>query len=313
MHLKFFPIALLFAASTGFCASVDFVGSSFPLTVDHATEIPGNTLKAGSYSISVTEQLADRMIVRIDSTTSTNHAIFLGVPSAADKMGGSPGAVTWPAGVNKTPTLRGIIFPNGNAVEFVYPKAEAAALAKDNSASVVAVDPRSEGRVALKNLSQDELQIVNLWLLSLTTTGPDNKTPAVLARRYDGSKGSQQPVVATSAAPAYPAERTPVAAPAVVARNTPIAPPIPLQRPVATQRAFAGKRDTAVRPVRGTQPQVASLEEPVVPPAVSRRGPVLAQLPHTASLLPLVWMVGLLSLAGAALVRVRRTSRGLSR
>lgn len=325
MRLKFF-LSMVFAisSSTGFCASVEYVGSSAPLAVEHTTEIPGNTLKTGSYSVSIVEQIADRMIVRIDSTNSANHAIFLGVPSTAAKIGGNAGAVTWPAGVNKSPTLRGFVFPNGNAVEFVYPKAEAAALAKDNSAVVVAMDPRSEGLVALKSLSHDELLIVNLWLLSLTSTGPDNKTPAVLARHYDATQDLQHPTVASGVSPVYPtgqrraaaiqaqasapvvpkpsvtpapvvAQQTPVASTATIAQGAPIAQPVP-----------QAKRTPVARPERSASPQVAKVEEPVMPKATAgpaRRTPMIAQLPHTAGFLPVVWMIGLLSVLGAGLAR----------
>ena len=319
MRLQFF-ISTVFALSvtTGFCASAEFVGSSAPLPVEHTIQVPGDTLKAGGYSISIVEQIADRMIVRIDSTSSTNHAIFLGVPSSAAKIGGDAGLVTWPNGLNKTPTVRGFVFPNGNAVEFVYPKADAAALAKANSAAVVAVDPRSEGRASLKSLSHDELEIVNLWLLSLTTTGPDNKTPAVLAQRYDAVQNLQNPTV-SSVAPVYttgaPQAQT---APSSVSRTS--APIATKQTSIATTAMIApvasqpqpvpqAKRVHVVRPT--TAPEVAKLEQPEAPNVAierARRGLAMSQLPHTAGHLAGVWMLGALSLFGYGLVRFGRSS-----
>ena len=326
MRFTFFlPAVLIMSASSGFCAPADFVGASAPFAVEHTTEVPGDTLKSGSYSISVVEQIADRMIVRIDSTSSTNHALFLAVPSSATKIGGNTGAVVWPAGVNKSPTLRGFVFPNGNAVEFVYPKAEAAALAKNNSAAVVAIDPRSEGRAALKNLSHDELEIVNLWLLSLTSTGPDNKTPAVLARHYDPAD-LRQPAVASEAAPVYSVQQRAPSGPAQSAQGGQrrVSAPAPLlaqqtaaattvaPRASAGQGAVPAKRSAVVRPAAPASSQVAQLEEPSGPrnaAVAARKAPLMAQLPHTGSFLPLVWMLGLLSLVGSGLagLAVRRS------
>ena len=322
--LTLLPTVLAVTVSTGFCASADFVGNSSPFTVEKSTQIPGDTLKAGSYSISITEQIADRMIVRVDSTTNTNHAVFLGVPSSAGKIRGSgAGLVNWPVGVHKVPTLRGFVFPNGNVVEFVYPKAEAAELTEQNGVPVVAVDPRSEGRAVLKSLSQDELQIVNLWLLSLTSTGIENKTPAVLARHYDATRDLQQPTVASSVAPVYPLQQrqapqaaavspvhrplgaptpvatqaTPVTPTTMIARTRPVAPPVPVAKRVPT-----------VRPVSAAPTQVAKLDEPV-DMAPARRTMVPTQLPHTASAMPMVWLTGFLSLLSALWLRfgVRRS------
>ena len=264
--LIIFSLVFVSTTAVGFCAPAEMAGASAPLAITQTTQIPGETLKAGDYSISIVDQLADRMIVRIDSKSNSHHAIFLGVQTNAASDGNGP--VLWQTGLHKAAALRGFNFTNGKRVEFVYPKAEAAALAKENSARVIAVDPASEGHsAALKNLSQDELQTVNLWMLSLTTTGVNDKTPAILAQRYEG----------------------PVAAEPVVAVNKPVpAPPA----------------------------QVASVQEPaMVQPALSQRGgaskpvarrTVIAQLPHTGSYQPLVWLAAMLSLLGAGIVRVFR-------
>ena len=84
-------------------------------------------------------------------------------------------------------------------VEFVYPKADAVAIAKSNQSKVPAIDPASEGKVADKNLSQDDMEVVTLWLLSSTTVGPNDSAPAIKAEKY------QQ--VATNEPPPPPAQQ----------------------------------------------------------------------------------------------------------
>ena len=321
------PTVLAATVSTGFCASADFVGNSSPFTVEKTTQIPGDTLKAGSYSITITEQIADRMIVRVDSTTNKSHAIFLGVPSSAGRVGGSgSGPVNWAVGVHKTPTVRGFVFANGNAVEFVYPKAEAAELTQQNATPVVAVDPKSEGRVALKNLSQDELQIVNLWLLSLTSTGAENRTPAVLAKHYDPTADMQHPTVASGVAPVYPLQQKqapPLVASAPVRRPSGpsvavVAPPVTQEKMVARSKPLApptpqARRVSPVRPESAAPVEMAAVDQPpMTRPAAARKTPALTQLPHTASSLPIVWLTGIFSLIGAGWLRFGRgTSRRL--
>ncbi len=67
-------------------------------------------------------------------------------------------------------TLRAGTFPAvASVVEFVYPKADAVAIATSNPAKVPAVDPASEGKVTDNTLSQGDMQLLTLWLLSLRT------------------------------------------------------------------------------------------------------------------------------------------------
>ena len=113
------------------------------------------------------------------------HVIFLAVPNTALSGQSAPGgAIAWKTDLKGSPALRGFKFPSGYTVEFVYPKAEAAALAKSNQGNVLAVDPDSEGKPELRKMSSEDMQMVHLWMLSLIKTGADNKTPAIEARAY---------------------------------------------------------------------------------------------------------------------------------
>ncbi len=192
---------LVVSASGDALGQRSYAGSTSQFTLTEKTEVPGGILKPGQYSIHIVDQLSDRMIVRIDSASSTDHTMFLGIPHS-DFGDAAQGAIRWSSGLEGTGVLRGFEFTKGSTVEFVYPKTEAVALAKLNAAKVVAVDPDSEGRPVLSKMSQDDLQVVTLWTLSLTATGTDAKTPAIQAQRYVPT-----PVVAENA-PAGPASRT---------------------------------------------------------------------------------------------------------
>ena len=209
-------------------AAADSLSGSF--TVSQQTMIPGSTLQPGTYSIRVLDHLQDRYIVRVDGSGGSTHSTFIGVQDPQLKSVASTGAVPWGSAPEGNSALRGYSFGlSSPSLEFVYPKADAVALAKLNDSKVPAIDPASEGRPAeLSGLSKDDMEIVSLWLLSATRVGPNDNAPAIKAEKY------QQ--VATA------------------------------------------------RPVR----------------------PVINQLPHTASELPLLLLTGLLSFAGAGALWSRR-------
>ena len=110
---------------------------------------------------------------------------------------------------------------------------------------------------------------VNLWLLSLTTTGADNqkKIPAILAQKYQAPPQASQPVVA---------------------RTTPAPQPQPTQ--------VASLDQSEMTPV--TRQPGAVQHKP------ARRAPVVSVLPHTGSNLPLIGLLGLLSLVAALVLRL---------
>ena len=269
MQVKLFVCAVL-VAGTATAFAADPTGASATFTVTQQTKVPGETLKPGDYTIRVVDHLSDRLIVRVDSTNGKTHSTFLGLQDASISTPSAPGVVTWENAAQKTTYLKGFLFPNTNSVvEFVYPKADAVAIAKSNQSKVPAIDPASEGKVADKSLSRDDMEVVTLWLLSSTTVGPNDSVPAIKAEKY------QQ-----------------------VAANEP--PPQPAQQLQQSRQgdAASGSTDTASStgaapiPVRATRPHK----------------PVVAALPHTGSSMPLIWLVGLVSLFGALGLRLFRAT-----
>ena len=200
-------------STTLLAADADHPAARFQVT--GPTGVPGKVLDPGNYTIRVVDHLSDRYIVSVEGSSSKNRTLFLGIPDKTDAQA-SQGELKWDTTVQGTTYVKGWKFPNlSTPLEFAYPKNDAVAVAKANNAQVPAIDPESEGMVANAGLSNSEMHIITLWLLSPTNVGP-NTPGGVQATRYS---------------------------------------------------------------------QVAS----------NAHKHVIAKLPHTASLLPLVWLLGVLS------------------
>lgn len=175
--------------------------STADFTLSNASRIPGSTLEPGSYSIHVVNRLSDRVILSIDAATGNVHTVFIGIPNGSIARPASSGPVRWTNPADGTEYLKGWYFPGSSTVvEFVYPKAEAVAIATANPASVPAIDPASEGVVADKTLSKDEMKLLTLWMLSFEQVGPGGDTTssgkAIKAVRYQETASvSHKPVI----------------------------------------------------------------------------------------------------------------------
>ena len=188
------PLVLSFAAPFSMLAAGP-ANPSATFTVSQQTMIPGMTLQPGSYSIKVLDHLQDRYIVRIDNASHNEHSTFIGVQDPKVQAGGKTGAVPWSAGPDGNSALRGFSFGSTSpAVEFVYPKSDAVAIAKLNDSKVPAIDPASEGRPAeVSGLSKEDMEIVTLWLLSSSTVGPSDTAPTIKAEKMQ-QVASNKPV-----------------------------------------------------------------------------------------------------------------------
>ncbi len=274
MRLKAIVCTVSLLAGSAVMYAADPAASQF--TVSEQSKVPGLTLKPGTYSIRVVDHLADRLIVRVDSAQGDAHATFLGIQNSSIAKPSSSGPVVWTKSPKGGTILRGFEFPGGGSVvEFVYPKNDAVSIAKVNDAKVPAIDPASEGKVADKSLSKDDLEVVTLWLLSSTTVGPNDAKPAIQAEKY------KAPV--TSAGETEVATAQPVTA-----------------QPAPTQSVSSAPRPTY------SAPAATASAPPQQVAVVHKPKPVIAKLPHTASNTPLVWMLGGFSLLGAALLRIFR-------
>lgn len=186
--LLFTPVALMAAppASLDRTPSEAYSANAGPSTtfaVQNQTEIPGRTLEAGSYRIRVVDQLKDRMIIAVDQP-GKKQTVFLALPKSDLSASPNRGAIELQGGIDKKAALRGFVFPNGLVAEFVYPKAEAVSLAKANDTTIPAIDPASEGMPKDPTLSQADMRMVTLWMLTPARVGPNDSGPGVSAKRY---------------------------------------------------------------------------------------------------------------------------------
>jgi hypothetical protein len=193
VHVKF-PIglaAIVLAAAPLFAAAPSDFNLSTP------SRIPGTTLDPGSYTIRILSRLSDRIILRIDGKDGTVRSTFIGIPNNQIAKPASTGPVRWSTSPAGPAYLKGWYFPGmSSVVEFVYPKAEALAIASSNPAKVPAIDPASEGKVADNTLSQDDMQLLTLWLLSVGQVQSGDQAPVVKAERYQiASLHTQKPVI----------------------------------------------------------------------------------------------------------------------
>jgi hypothetical protein len=231
LHMK---SRICFAAIILAAAPLLAAGPAHPptdFTISTPSNIPGATLQPGPYTIRVVNRLSDRVILRIDSPSANLHSIFIGIPNKQIEKPSTTGPVRWSSAASGAVYLKGWYFPGtSSVVEFVYPKADALAIASSNPSKVPAIDPASEGKVTDNTLSQSDMQLLTLWLLSVEQVQGTAQSPAVKAERY---------------------------------------------QPTA----------------------VAKLQKPVI-----------ATLPHTGSLLPLVWLIGLFSILAATALHLIRSA-----
>ena len=172
-------------------------GSGSRFTVSQPEQVPGMALQPGSYSIHIVDHLSERYVVRVDDPRAGTHTTFLATENPALTKPAGPGQVLWTNASDGKQYVRGWLFRGEPAVlEFVYPKADAVAIAKSNDAKVPAIDPASEGRPAnIAGLSQSDLELVNLWLLSSTHVGPGDSAGSIQAEHYHQVASMQKPKI----------------------------------------------------------------------------------------------------------------------
>ena len=189
------PVSLLAVGVGAETPSFAAPGTVAQFQLSEKTQIPGQTLSAGHYSITVVDHLSDRMVVRVANSDGKEAATFLALPGGSrisSKPARGPIQMSLSKGKN---ALRGFVFSDGSVAEFVYPKAEAVDLAKASSKTVPAIDPASEGRSASPSLSKTDRELVTLWMLTPTVVGTQQ---GIEAKRYE-------PEVAAATVPPPPA------------------------------------------------------------------------------------------------------------
>jgi hypothetical protein len=99
--------------------------------------------------------------------------LLLGAPNS-DLANKQAGIVDWKAPSGSERVLGGWVLPGRQeALEFAYPKEEAAKLANALNRAVLAVDAASDKLPPLPSMTPDDMKVVHLWLLEYQKVGPD--------------------------------------------------------------------------------------------------------------------------------------------
>jgi hypothetical protein len=199
--------------------SLPKVSTVADLSLPQRSKVPGADLKAERYSLAVVADLPDRVVLIITSNGGKVESEFLAVPSERQSKTAAPAGPTFmKKPVNGLPAVQGFTFADGTSVDFVYPKDEAVQLATANASSVLAIDPTSEGKPAVPQMSPEARQLVALWRLSPTRVGPEN-TAGIDAKKYEPS--ATTPALATSSGAPATAVSSPSSSNVETASNVP--------------------------------------------------------------------------------------------
>ncbi|WP_263381260.1 hypothetical protein [Granulicella arctica] len=185
-----FAAALLVTQVAFASNGLDKLGTSAAsFQLQDETTTPTGILQAGGYSIRISDHLADRVVIEVQSKEGGVSQKFLGVP-AKNISNSSPAGPVVVAGSEGKPALRGFAFAKNSVIEFVYPKNDAVALAKASGSTVLAIDPASEGMTSAEGLSAEDRRIVTLWMLTPTPVGSNDSQAAIKAAKYQAPSDS---------------------------------------------------------------------------------------------------------------------------
>jgi hypothetical protein len=239
-------------------------------------ELPGGTtLPAGKYVFKIVDSPSNRHIVQVMSEDQqTMHATLLAIPAQRQEPPDEPEVRFMEAAANAPPAVRTWWYP-GRSIghEFIYPKDHARRLAASQTEGVLTVAGDATGDDAMRTGE-------------LARIGRDGQEAAVTAETTTAENTTPAPQ--TSTAPTPTAEQT-------ASAQTQTAPPTTTAAESATPAPSAAAPPAATASAQTTPPSQTAAAETT-----------RTELPRTASLLPLIGLLGLGSLLGAGVLRFRR-------
>jgi hypothetical protein len=288
------------------------------VTFSQAMEVPGKVLPAGTYLFQPMDSPTDRHIVQISNADGTQ--IITTVLAINDYRLQPAGqmVVKFSAGSGDSPDALRAWFAPGDTFgqEFVYPKARALQLAQAMNMTVPAVAADTLDDSAIKTVAivavtpdQKEVDVAT----AIQTAPPTTATTAAPVAQTTApvTATSTEPVVQTTApvAATTPEPVVQIATPVAATSTEPVAEttaPVAATTPEPVAQTATPVAATSTEPVaETTTPVAATTPEPVAqvtsPAAAVTPAPVLAskdteELPQTASSMPLIAMLGALSI-----------------
>ncbi len=250
------------------------------LTFSGPVQIPGMTLEAGKYVFKLLESPSDRYIVQVYNDSESHlYTTLLAIPNYHKKTPEKTIVTFYEAPSGQAQPLKDWFYPGDNAGrQFVYPKSEAAVIAKASNENVPS--DATYGTVNSKNA------VVTASSASTDTSNAQVNQPVTTDSTITTDQTTQAPVD-QNAQPVEPETPAPAATPAVT-NDTPATP-----EPPATVDAA---------PV-ATEPVAVPDQTPAPAPDTTAPATTDNALPATASSLPLIAFLGLLSIVGAFALR----------
>ena len=241
-------------------------------TFSAPVELPGKTLPAGTYLFKVVDSPSNRHVVQVfDKDEKNILATILAIPAQRMEPSDDPEVRFMEVSANQPAAIRTWWFP-GRTIghEFIYPKDQAMRLAKGANTSVLTVATDATTTETMREAELARADAAGQTTATTTTTTTEVSGTAVPGRT----------TMETQTAVSQPAPSTP---------------PPPASAPTTVPQSTA----VTQRPVETTTPAPATSTESVTT--------TRTELPHTATFLPLVGLIGFGSLAGARLLRSRRS------
>jgi len=245
------------------------------VTFSAPVAVPGATLPAGTYAFKLLDSLANRNVVQVfDKEQTKLFATVMAIAAQRNEPADDTVITFREAPSNAPPAIRFWYYPGEKAgQEFAYPKAQAALIANATREPVLAVDSESS-----------ELEAMKGGAITRVEPGAEATPPTPAAE--PAAAAQSQPRTSTP-----PAEMTTPAP--VEPKTTPVEPTAPAAV-TATEPAPVGTSGTSSARAAEQAPSSPAAPAPTTSPA---------QLPQTASQLPMLALAGLLALGGALTVR----------
>ena len=255
-------------------------------------ELPGGkTLPAGKYVFKIIDSPSNRHVVQIMSEDQTQmHATVLAIPAQRMDPADEPEVRFMEAEANMAPAIRTWWYP-GRSIghEFIYPKDQARRLAARQSEGVLTVAGDATGDDAMRTGD-------------LARIGKDGQESAWTADTMTAENTTQPDQTAATA-------QSTTAAP--TAQTTSTSPVTSSTQATAGESTTPTQTTTATGQTTTTEPQAARTETAAprttaADTSDTSNTTARTELPRTASLLPLIGLLGLGSLLGAGALRLRR-------
>jgi hypothetical protein len=263
------------------------------VTFSGPVSLPGTTLPAGTYVFKLADSAANRNIVQVfDKDEAKIITTLLAVSAERADPQGDPVVSFKETPSDRPPAVKYWYYAGEKAgSEFVYPRAQAMMIASASGESVSSVDTDSSDIEAWKHGTVTTVKGNTVTTTAAPTTSTASTTTA-------STTTASTTTASTTTAPTTTASTT--TAPTTTASTT--TEPTPVPTPVTTAPVTV---EPAPTPVPVTAPVTAEPE----PVATSGRTET-PSLPHTASQLPLIGLIGLVALTAAFGVRAARRSVG---